>query len=357
VRVVHLVSTLEVGGLEKVVVDLVTRRNRSIEASVICLEHAGPLARDIEAAGATVEVLGDDASRATRLRRLVHRMRARRPDVLHTHNPAPHLIGAAAARIARVPVVVHTKHGRNYPGRPARVWLNRQLARFTDTVVAVSDDVADVCRGIECVPANRVRVIRNGVDTSRFAGVRATAPATRALSVGRLHPIKDHATLLHAVRVVADAEPDFHLDIVGDGVCRPSLEALAAQLHLEHHVTFHGERDDVRTFLARAGLFVLASTSEGVSLTLLEAMAVGLPIVATRVGGNPEVVTDGETGLLTRPRDPRAFADAVLHIVADSARARAMGEAGMRRARTHFDVADVVDSYERLYWQLLEEHA
>jgi sugar transferase (PEP-CTERM/EpsH1 system associated) len=355
-HVVHLVSTLNVGGLEMVVLNLVRQRSSHISARVICLEEAGTLGPQFDAIGVRVEEL-DQGNLATRVATLARRLRALRPDLVHTHNPSPHLYGAVAATIAGVPAIVHTKHGRNYPEQPARVWLNRQLSRLTDVVVAVSQDVAEVCRTVERVPMHKVRILRNGVDTSGYgAGAEmrcARRSGVRAVCVARLHPVKDHATLLRATRRVVDAAPTFHLDIVGDGVCRRELELLTRELGLERHVTFHGSRADVWAALAAADVFVLSSTTEGVSLTLLEAMSAALPVVATDVGGNSEVVVDGETGLLVPPQRPDALAAALLQVISDSSRRKAMGQAGLERVRKDFELATVVGSYEALYAELL----
>ena len=151
---------------------------------------------------------------------------------------------------------------------------------------------------------------------------------------------------VNAVRIVADKQPDFVLDIVGDGPDRPDLEALCDELRLRAHVNFIGFRDDVHHFLSQAEFFVLSSVTEGVSITLLEAAASGLPIVATNVGGNPEVTVHGETGLLVPPRSPEALALAMLEMLKDSNRARRMGIAGRRRVEQHFDLRRSVARYE-----------
>jgi glycosyltransferase involved in cell wall biosynthesis len=205
------------------------------------------------------------------------------------------------------------------------------------------------------VPRRKVLVIPNGIDLSRFPAPPGRRPAAvrRAIHVARLHPVKDQTTLLHAVRQVADAEPDFRLDIVGDGPAWDELAALHEKLALERHVRFLGFRGDVREMLGGADLFVLSSVSEGISLTLLEAMAAGLPVVATDVGGNREVVAHRETGLLVPPRSPEALAAAMLRLVRDPATARRMGAAGRERVEKQFDLRRVVQTYERLYLSLL----
>ena len=289
------------------------------------------------------------------LYRLVRRLRILRPHVVHTHNPNPHVFGSVAARVAGVPVLVHTKHGRNYPDQWRAVLMNRLAAQFSQRVVPVSEDAAQVSLKVERVPRRKVQVIPNGIDLTRFpAPPRGPpAPVRRAIHVARLHPIKDQTTLLQALRIVVDAEPEFHLDIVGDGPAGDEMQGLAERLGLGANVRFLGYRSDVRDLLCGADLFVLSSVSEGISLTLLEAMASELAVVATDVGGNREVVVQGETGLLVPPRSPESLAAALLRLSRDPVQARDMGIAGRQRVASKFDLRRVVRSYENLYRFLL----
>ena len=167
--------------------------------------------------------------------------------------------------------------------------------------------------------------------------------------MARLSPEKDVANLIRAAAIVRRSDPDLRIEVAGDGQCLPELRRLVAELGLEGQVLLLGEVGDVAGLLARGRLFVLPSRSEGISLTLLEAMARGLPVVATRVGGTPEVVVDGETGLLVPPGDPAALADAILRLQRDPEAGRRMGEAGRPRVERIFDVRRMVAEYEALY--------
>ncbi|HEY3969293.1 MAG TPA: glycosyltransferase [Planctomycetaceae bacterium] len=358
VQVVHLVLGLNVGGLEKVVYDLVRCIDQDLFAvRILCLEQIGAWGPKFEALGIPVENLNTKNRKIPgRVAAVARRLRELRPDVLHTHNPAPHLVGAIAARLSGVPVVVHTKHGRNYPRNKKWVLANRMASALTDKVIAVSQDAAEVALQIERIKTNKVETIWNGVDLSRFSARETTPPgaARRAIHVARIsYPDKDQRTLLAAVRIVADAEPDFMIDLVGDGPDRADLEAYCDELQLRRNVNFIGFRDDVHECLSQAGFFVLSSVTEGVSLTLLEAAASGLPIVATRVGGNSEVVSHEETGLLVPPQSPGALAEAMLEMLRHPQRAAQMGLAGRRRIENHFDLRRAVARYEQLYLSLL----
>jgi sugar transferase (PEP-CTERM/EpsH1 system associated) len=357
VRVVHLVSSLNIGGLEMVVLSLARYRDPArFDVRVLCLQERGALAPRLEALGVPVESLDcPDLARGRTVVRLTRRLRALRPHVVHTHNPNPHVFGSVAAWSAGVPVLVHTKHGRNYPDQFRAVLMNRLATCLSNCIVPVSEDAARVARDVERVPRGKVIVIRNGIDLDRFpAACRPpTAVATRAIHVARLHPIKDQATLLRATRQVVDAEPRFRLDIVGDGPTAAELHALREGLGLGSHVRFLGFRDDVASLLAAADFFVLSSVTEGISLTLLEAMATGLPIVATDVGGNREVVANGRTGLLVPARSCGALAEAMLQLVHNPETTRQMGVAARQRVEQEFDLRRVVARYEQLYLTLL----
>jgi glycosyltransferase involved in cell wall biosynthesis len=353
-RVAHVTPGLNVGGLEKLLVELACHADREqFELTFVSLGNRGELADEIEACGWPVIALQEPTGlRPGMVMRLARLFRELAIDVVHTHNDRPLVYAPLAARLAGVKRVIHTKHGRGYGLTRRQMALVNLAARWTHEFVCVSRDSARLCRSAGLV-GRPVRKIWNGIDLSRFtfSGPRPGGPA---VVVARLSPEKDLETLLHATALVVAEHPAFRLEIAGDGPCLPALRQLAEYLALEEHVRFLGTVRDIRGLLARAGLFVLSSVSEGLSLTLLEAMASGLPVVATRVGGNPEVVIHGETGLLVPARDPAFFAQAILQLVQDEELGRQMGRDGRRRAERYFDVRSMVAGYERLYQQVRE---
>jgi glycosyltransferase involved in cell wall biosynthesis len=355
--VVHLLSELKVGGLEKVVLDLVRSRARdTFDARVICLDAGGVLAREYAEAGVKVETIGRSGTVPQRIGRLVRRLRQLAPDIVHTHNPQAHLHGSWAAKLAGVPVIVHTKHGRGVPTGLLIRTASRVATAWTTRYVAVSGDAALVAMNLESVPSSKLQVIHNGIDVERFAERAGRAQlSNRAVTVGRLDPIKDHATLLRAVRLVIDKIPDFQLDVVGEGECLAELEALQSALGLGGHVHFRGHCDDIRPYLFSADFFVLSSISEGVPLALLEAMACGLPAVATDVGGIREVIVPGESGHLVPARSPEILAQAMLTVQGDGRVAELMGRAARRRVEEHFNLRRVVAAYEQMYLTCLDQ--
>jgi sugar transferase (PEP-CTERM/EpsH1 system associated) len=349
IRVVHVTFGLDVGGLEKLLVEFARAADRDAFAlHFVSLGHRGAVADEIEAAGWPVTALGVPTGLrpglALRLARLLRRLRA---DVVHTHDDRPHLYGTLAARLAGVRRVIHTRHGQGIHQSRRQAALVNLAAGRVHRFVCVSHDSARLAVR-QGVPARKVTVVWNGIDLGRFAPA-GPRPGGPAVIVARLSPEKDHATLLRAAARVVRTDPSFRLEVAGDGPCREDLHRLAGELGLAGCVRFLGAVRDVPALLARAGLFVLSSVSEGVSLTLLEAMAAGLPVVATRVGGNPEVVADGTTGLLVPATDADALAGALRVLWRDPETARSLGAAGRLRAEHHFDVRAMVAAYERLY--------
>jgi glycosyltransferase involved in cell wall biosynthesis len=353
IRVVHLVIALEIGGLEMVVASLARERSRRVQLHVVCLEGLGPVAARFAHAGVPVECIGDqETSVARSVIRLRRRLTQLRPDVIHTHNEKAHIRGMLATLgWWPRPALVHTRHGRSQAAGWAARLANRLAIWRSRYLVSVSRDASAILRA-EGTRPERMRVIRNGIDlASHDTSTWRERVRRRAVAVARLTPVKDFHTLLRAVRIVADVHADFHLDIVGDGPSRPELEALRRDLRLERHVTLHGAADDVRRFLAAATLFVQSSISEGISLTLLEAMAAALPVVATRVGGTPEVVDHGVTGMLVAPRDPAGLASAMLTVLNDRGLALSMSRSARARVEQFFSLEHMTASYESLYEQ------
>lgn len=348
-RVVHLTPGLDMGGLEKLLVEFARHADRRRFAlRFVSLGQRGVLADDIEACGWPVAALGEaDGLRPGLVLRLARRLRHAQVDVLHTHDDRAHLYGTLAGRLARVPAIVHTRHGRSPQLSRRQTMFVNAASRYIDSFVCVSEDSARLARA-NGVRADKVCTIRNGIDVRRFAyqGPNGEGPA---LIVARLSPEKDIDTLLRAAALVVAQESAFRLEIAGDGPCLSALRQTCTALGLDEHVRFLGQVREVPALLARARLFVLSSLSEGISLTLLEAMARGLPLVATRVGGNPEVIAEGETGFLVPPQNPSALANALLRLWRDRSLCIRLGEAGRRRVEVDFDVRRMVAEYERLY--------
>jgi glycosyltransferase involved in cell wall biosynthesis len=294
--------------------------------------------------------------------RLASLLRRERVDVIHAHQFGPFFYGATARLLARRPGLVMTEHGRSFPDPPRRAHFlfNRAVLRRGDRIIAVGEDVRRALIDNEGFPAGRVEVVYNGVDTGSFAeSARHRESVRREIGVGaeelvlmqvaRLDAIKDHATAVRAVRRVAERRGDVRLVIVGDGAEAGPIDELTRDLGLGDRVLRLGTRTDVTRLIGAADVVMLTSRSEGIPLTLIEGMAAGLPVVATRVGGIPEVVAEGETGLLAPAGDADALAAHILRLAEDRDLRGRLGRAGRERARTSFDEGRMIAAYDRIY--------
>lgn len=353
-RVCHVSMHLKTGGLERLLVELARRHDPAdVEPLFVALQDGGRPAEDIAAAGRTVHVLDmAGAGKPATLRRLRRLIADADVDVVHTHNTYAHFYGSIAARLAGVRPIVNTQHGRGCGSGWKARWQFRIANRLASQVVGVSEDSAALCRAQDPRARDRITTIWNGIDIERFE-YRGPQLAPRLIAVGRLSPEKDFATLLRAVRLAADRVPELSLQLVGDGAERPALQRLADELQIAGRVEFLGERNDVPRLLGTAGCYVSSSRTEGISLTLLEAMAVGLPVIATRVGGNAEVIQDGTSGRLVDAESPDQLAEAIVSLCGEMDLWPAMGRLGRERVERCFSIEPMVRAYERLYRDLV----
>jgi glycosyltransferase involved in cell wall biosynthesis len=343
--------------MERLLVEFARHADRErFSLRFVGLGGRGPVADEIESLGWPVATL--DARPGvwpSIVYRLVREFAASATSIVHTHNTKPLLYAGPAARLAGVEGTIHTMHGRRIARTARQGRLFRFASRFADRLVAVSDDVRCVGRGTGLADS-KTCTIHNGVDSERFrlVGPRAGGPA---VFVGRLSPEKDLATLLRAVAIVAREVPSYRLVIAGSGPSERETRELARAIGIGGNVEFLGAVRDVPEVLARASVFVLSSITEGLPLAALEAMCCGLPVVATIVGGVPEAVADGVSGLLVPPAQPALLAEGLLAIARDPERSRAMGLAGHEQVVQRFDVRSMVSRYEALYKEALDHRA
>lgn len=349
-RIVHVSRGLDTGGQERLLVEFARHADRSrFHLHFLSLSPPGVLADALTNLGWPVTaIVSPEGLRPRLILKLARFFRRERFDIVHTHDDRPLIYGAPAARLAGVGRLLHTHHHGPMPNvGPRQLLLVRLASHFTGRFVCVSNDSARymVRNG---VPKRKIVVLRNGIDLERFP-YQGPDPAGPAVCVARLSPEKDIANLLRAAALLVSRSPDFRLEIAGDGPLRDDLHRLAAELNLGPTVCFLGEVRDIPPLLARARLFVLPSQTEGISLTILEAMARGLPVIASRVGGNPEVVLPDETGFMPLAKDPAALAAGLEKVWTDPSLGHRFGAAGRRRVEEHFDVRRMVRRYERLY--------
>ncbi len=364
-RILQILPDLTVGGAERMVVDLVAHLIRSgLEVAVVSMYDSAQtnLAAELEAVGAPVFYLGKrlgfDPRQFGRIGRVLKRFR---PHLVHTHRYALSYAWPSLHR-QHLPCV-HTVHSlAEREVRPLHQFIFRKAYRGGVVPVAISKEVADSLARVYGL--TNLPLILNGIEvqkyrqdkTVRFSWRRQNQVSTESVvcvAVGRLVPAKNHALLLRAFREVADAVPAAQLLIAGDGMLRRELEELSRALGLTGRVRLLGERSDIPELLAAADLFVLSSNWEGHPLSVMEALSAGLPVVATAVGGVPEQVDEGVTGLLVPPDDCPALSQALLRLLNDSALRTEMGQHAQQQAGDRFSLTAMTHAYIDLYRCLL----
>lgn len=357
-RIAFCITDLDPGGAERALVQLVTRLDRRRwEPAVFCLSGGGSLVEELKAAGVRVVCLG--ARHWTSLGvlwRLVRELRRFRPEIVQTFLFHANLAGRVAARLAGVR---HVVSGIRVAERRSRLplWLDRWTNGMVRFNVCVSQAVAEFSVSVAGLPADKIAVIPNGVDVAKFetapaadlASLGIPAGSRVLLTIGRLDPQKGLRDLIAAAAIVAPKFPDVHFLLVGEGPERDELERLIRERRLGGQVHLAGWRGDVPNVLAAGHALVLSSLWEGMPNVVLEAMAAGLPVVATRVEGISELVIEERTGLLVPPHAPEELAAAIEKLLADATTARAMGQAGRDRARAEFSWDKMVARYEDVY--------
>lgn len=298
--------------------------------------------------------------------RLTRLFRAERPAIVHTHTSKAGVLGRVAARLAGVPVVVHTPHGHVFYGHFGRLasWVflqvERALTPWTTALIALTEAERDEHLARHVGRSSRFWVVPSGIDIERFrrkAGEAGARPegfgcppgATVVGSVGWLTEVKGHRILIEAAARLRDARPNLHVVIVGSGDLRDSLADLAAERGIGDRVHLLDERKDIPECLAAMDLFVLPSLNEGMGRALVEAMAAGRPVIATRVGGVPAIVEEGRTGLLVPPGEPDALAQAMGRLLSDPDWAKGLGTAASRAISERFGAPAMVRAIEAVY--------
>lgn len=373
-RVVHVIKVTGIAGAERHLITLLPAlQERGVDVHLVPLtEPDNPVADFVQALqerGITVHpmVIRHDADirMVWQLRDLFRRLT---PDIAHMHLLHADLYGIPGAKLARVPVIVTSRHNDNAFRRrfPVRQ-INQGLWRLVDAGIAISESIARFAREVEGAPIDKVHRIYYGLDFDPHAVDRNESRRTLRHDLGlaaetplvgivcRLVEQKGVVYGLRAFQRVATASPA-HLVIAGDGPLRAALEAEARTLGIAERVHFLGWRDDVPQLMAALDIFLLPSLWEGFGLVLLEAMAQQTPVVASAVSAIPEIVNDGQTGLLTPPRDVDALAGALLTLFNDLPIARHLGLMGQERLETTFSARAMIEATHRLYSNLLKSH-
>jgi len=361
-RVAYVVDHLQIGGAQSHLLQLVRGLDRATWQPEVwtATSRPGDLAPVFEQEGVPVRSFGIDRTLVSprtlsAAARVARELRARDVAIVHGYLFEGNLLAALAGRMGRRPVTLVSKRSLDRYDR-----LDRRLAaalsnRLADRVTVNATAVRDLVAEHEWCPASKMVLIPNGVAlpqrTATTPGAaERTAPRGPVVGmVGRLGWKKGYPHALHAAAIVRAAVPGVRFDVVGDGDQRSELEDLVRSLRLDETVRFLGKRRDVADLMAGFDCYVLSSVIEGMPNALLEAMALGRPVVTTSAGGSAEVVVDGESGLVVPPADPQALADAIVRVLRDPALAGRLGEAAERRVRSAFDLSAMLGSIERLY--------
>jgi glycosyltransferase involved in cell wall biosynthesis len=363
-HVIHAVLSLDVGGLERIVLDLV-REGACLgqRVTVVCVEKLGTLAPAAEALGAQVLSSGKPPGlHPGTIGKLVSIFREIRPDVIHSHQVGALVYAGPAAKAVGCPVV-HTEHGKHYANRFRSRLLGRLAGRFTSRFFGVSGDIATEVETCRIVPRRKIGVVANGIDTARF-GRRDDREATRSIfgipsdafligTVGRISEVKRQDRLIRAFATISELNPSAHLLLVGDGPLIDEMRRLAVELGVGARVHFAGYQTEPEKFLGAMDVFGLTSRSEGMPLAILESWASCVPVVASRVGGVPEMISDGKTGLLFDPEDQEALVAAISGLIADAELGRRISAAGLLQVREKYDVRVMAANYDRHYREVV----
>lgn len=371
VRVFSFVESFNAGGSESQAVQVARRLDpKRFRVTVGCLGADGHLIEELQRAQIPVVEFPTRGSllrprAAYQLLRLAYFLRRGRFDVVHTHDLTTNLLGVLAAWLARTPVIISSRrdlaHWWWYTVHRRKIL--RYVQNLSTSILANSDAVRDFLVREDGFNASKIRVIRNAVDFGRFANIRVDR---ERLFPGLTHNhkliavvanmnvlIKGHNFLIEAARTICQVIPETRFVLIGDGAQRPKLEQMVREFRLQEYFLFLGRRRDVPELLSCCDLSVLASTTEGLPNAVLEYLAAGHPVVATRAGGTPEIIEDGVSGLLVPPRDPRALAQAVLQVLQDVELAKRLGRAGKERVRNQFSYVRLLVELQGFYEELL----
>ena len=365
----QVIHSLHIGGAELLVTELSRALRDRFRFVFACLDGDGPLADQLRGEGHIVEVLNRQPGVDWQCgRRLARFLREHNVAVVHAHQYTPFFYSLLARGLSRQPPIVFTEHGRQYPDHPRwkRIVCNRLLLQSCDRVIAVGESVRSALIANEGIPASRIEVLFNGVRLEPYR-TAANDPALRAAvrrelglsesdfvvaQVARLNELKDHATAARAFARTTRRAANIRWLVVGDGEQRDALEAAVRDNGIGHVTKLLGTRRDVPRLLAAADVCLLSSISEGIPLTLIEAMAARLPVVATDVGGVAEVVVPEFTGLLAPAGNDAVLADHLTRLDADRALAWRMGRNGAVRAEDLFSFQRMADGYAAVFQDL-----
>lgn len=366
INVMHILPSLEIGGMENGVVNLVNGLNRNVYRPLICcLEREGPFRQRLREDVKIYSLKQKTGIRYQLPIELMNIFKNEEITIVNTHNFYTCLYGIIAAYMAKVPVIIHGEHGLVLQDKLRRRIVSRYLTIFADVIVSVSNDLKKTIVRDVGIRKNKIVSIENGIDTNKYDS-RFYGSANRPIpgvkngdivigSVGRMSPVKDYKTLIYAFEKALKLFPKLKLLLVGDGPAKEELQVIGETLGIGEKIIFTGSRNDVDKLYPCMDMFVLTSLSEGMSNVILEAMASRLPVIATDVGNNNELIDNGKTGFLVPVANPGELARKIYYLSSDLKNSKKMGNAGYERVKANYSLGIMVSRYEKLYGKWLKK--
>jgi glycosyltransferase involved in cell wall biosynthesis len=366
-RVLHLITSFEIGGTERQAAELLKRLDgERYDVRLAVLRNEGPFYCEIEARFPDVPEFPltsfYDANALRQLMRLRRLFKREKIDILHAHDFYSGFIGAAAARLAGVRVIACQRHLK-LSDRRAHAWGTRVIHRLAHRILVNSEAIRDHIIEHDNAPSGKIVVIRNGVLAVSRANAYNELCSELALNpdvqlvgvVARLQEVKGHRFFIEAAAKVVRSEPDAHFVLVGDGPLRNEITDQAAELGIIDRVHLLGDRTDVTRLISGFDLLVLSSLHEGLPNAVMEAMAAGVTVVATAIGGTKELIVDGKTGFLVPPANADALSDRILFALANKETSRRVAQRALEFVKNRFSIERMVASVEDLYEEMMED--
>jgi sugar transferase (PEP-CTERM/EpsH1 system associated) len=367
IKIMQITHDLNIGGLQRLVVDISKYLDKSrYDVSVCALREGGILENELIRNSIKVIKLPAAQNGVDYLAfwKLYKILRDERPHIIHTHNTQPFVEGSLAAFLAKVPVCIHTEHGRQFPDKKRYMFAEWLFSHYVDQIVAVSESAKKDLVTYEKINSDKIQVIMNGIDGNKYNGTIVRNKKSKELGIdtnydfilgfaGRLSPEKGLTYLLKAMGIIVNKYPNTLLLIAGEGVLMADLKKETEQLNLNNNIKFLGPRSDIPEIMKLLDIFVLPSLREGLPLVLLEAAAASLPIVATDVGGNKEIVTDGLNGLLVKPQDEQSLSRAIEYLMGNNDRKKTFGLYSFEVFKNRFSIGSMIEAYEYIYHKCL----
>ena len=366
INLMHVVLNLGVGGLEKLVSDIVLHLNRKIfNVEVCCLDSLGYFSNILNNKEINVTLIQRNQKHYDTFYpfRLMKLLRKKNIHILHMHSGTLFL-ATQAGILARTPLMVYTDHGRHLFDSPKIILMDRVSSFFVDKIIAVSKELENYLTSVVKISRNKIVTVVNGINTSLFYPREKPQNLLEEFkiagdykvigTVGRLAEVKDHASLIKAFKIVHARIPKSVLMIVGDGPLKEQLLEAVAENNLNNSVIFTGNRNDLPELLSLFDVFVLSSLSEGTSVSLLEAMAAGIPPVVTDVGGNRSIVDDMVNGIFVKPKDINHMAEAIITLLCDERTHKKFSANALHKVHTQYRIDKMIDYYTSIYLNLFQ---